>query len=75
MPRFQVIGKHYETGKKHNRIYIADDEIQAEKLGWDDGLIVEKTIILTDEDKADRPSLLSEIITVRNNRQLIFVKG
>jgi len=49
MPRFKVQGKHYMTNEKHTFIYDADDKSQAEKRGLDDGLLVEKTILIEDE--------------------------
>jgi hypothetical protein len=58
MPRFEVKGKHYETGKKQTRIYEANDEFQAVEYGLADGLIVETSTLLKDEPKTD-PKLLS----------------
>ncbi|MEI7636377.1 MAG: hypothetical protein WCJ37_03675 [Syntrophus sp. (in: bacteria)] len=46
MPRFEVQGKHYETGKQETRTYDADDEFQAVKYGLADGLTVEKTTLI-----------------------------
>ena len=62
MSKFKVQGEHHSTGKRQTLIYEADDESQAEKLGWDDGLIVEKIRLIKDEPMVEHPTFFSKLV-------------
>lgn len=61
MPKFKVQGEHHLTGKRQALIYEAEDESQAEKLGWDDGLIVEKIQLIKNEPLVEHPTFFSKL--------------